>query len=60
MLTGSIYVNRDGILNDDKYEYEEDGYPFFREIGEIIYMYELQRKRRHTPDLQQFRINYRE
>lgn len=60
MLTGSIYVNRDGILNDDKYEYEEDGYPFFREIGEIIYMYELQRKRRHTPDLQQFRINYHE
>ncbi|CAL1521350.1 serine hydrolase [Chitinophaga sp. MM2321] len=58
MLTGTIYVNRDGILNDDKYEYEEDGYPFFKEIGKIIYGYELQRQRAHNPDLSQFRIDY--
>src|SRR5258708_6280549 len=32
MLSGVIYVNRDGILNDDKYEYEETGYPFFKEV----------------------------
>lgn len=58
MLTGTIYVNRDGILNDNKYEYEEDGHPFFREVGEIIYRHELQRRRRYPPDLQHFRINY--
>lgn len=60
MLTGNIYVNRDGILNDNKYEYDEEGYPFFREIGEIIYQYELQRRKKYLPNLQQFKINYQE
>lgn len=54
MLTGTIYVNSDGILNDNKYEYEEIGYPFFREVGNIIYQYELERKRKRVPDLQKF------
>ncbi|HVI48872.1 MAG TPA: serine hydrolase [Chitinophaga sp.] len=58
MLTGTIYVNRDGILNDNKYDYEDDGYPFFRDIGRIIYNYELKRKRRHVPDLSEFRLEY--
>ena len=58
MLSGTIYVNRDGILNDDKYEYEEIGYPFFREIGNIIYQYELQRKRAYRPDLSRFILSY--
>jgi len=56
MLSGVIYVNSDGILNDDKYEYEEIGYPFFKEVGNIIYRYELERKRKHTPDLREFII----
>lgn len=54
MLSGSIYVNRDGVLNDNKYEYEEIGYPFFKEVGDIIYNYELQRKRAFQPDLSLF------
>lgn len=58
MLTGSIYVNSDGVLNDNKYEYDEVGYPFFKETGEIIYEYELGRKRAYTPDLNPYRINY--
>jgi len=58
MLTGVIYVNRDGVLNDDKYEYDETGYPFFREVGEIIYRYELGRKRRFKPDLDEFKLSY--
>ncbi|RAJ75444.1 beta-lactamase family protein [Chitinophaga dinghuensis] len=58
LLTGTIYVNSDGILNDNKYEYEEVGYPFFREMGEMFYQYELQRKRANVPDLNNFRINY--
>ena len=58
MLSGTIYVNRDGILNDDKYEYEETGYPFFKEIGNIIYQYELQRKRAYPPDLSRFALSY--
>jgi hypothetical protein len=54
MLTGTVYVNRDGVLNDNRYEYETEGYPFFKEIGKAIYQYELERKRTYTPDLQDF------
>lgn len=58
MISAVIYVNRDGILNDDKYEYQEIGYPFFREIGEIIYQYDKERKRNYLPDLKEFRFDY--
>jgi len=58
MLSGVIYVNKDGILNDDKYEYEETGYPFFKEVGTIIYNYELKRLRKHVPDLSGFKLSY--
>lgn len=58
MLSGVIYVNSDGILNDDKYEYEEMGYPFFKEVGEIIYRYELGRQRKYPPDLRKFKLGY--
>lgn len=60
MLTGTIYVNRDGVINDDKYDYETLGYPFFREIGKLIYEYEKTRIKKHRPDLSSFRMNYRE
>lgn len=58
MLTATIYTNHDGILNDDKYDYEDVGYPFFREVGNIIYNYELNRKRKYQPDLSKFIIRY--
>lgn len=54
MLSANIYVNRDGVLNDNKYEYEQEGYPFFKEVGDIFYEYELQRKRPRVPDLHVF------
>lgn len=58
MLTATIYANHDGILNDDKYDYEDVGYPFFHEVGNIIYNYELHRKRKHRPNLARFIIKY--
>jgi hypothetical protein len=58
MLTATIYVNADGILNDDKYEYEEVGWPFLYQLGQTIYRYELQRKRTHKPDLRSFEMKY--
>jgi hypothetical protein len=58
MLSAVIYVNSDGILNDDKYEYEEIGYPFFKEIGNIIYASELVRERKYPPDLKEFECSY--
>jgi hypothetical protein len=58
MVSGNIYVNSDGVLNDDKYEYVETGYPFFKEVGNIIYQYELKRKRKYAPDLSAFQFHY--
>lgn len=58
MLSGTIYVNKDGILNDDKYEYEETGYPFLQEVGKIIYEHELQRQRAVVPDLDSWKRHY--
>jgi hypothetical protein len=33
VLSAVIYVNADGVLNDDKYEYEQLGVPFLAELG---------------------------
>lgn len=59
MLAGTIYTNHSQIINTDKYDYEENGYPFFKEVGNIIYNYELERKRKHQPDLSKFKLNYK-
>lgn len=45
MLTATILVNKDGIFNDDNYEYDEIGIPFLAQLGREIYAYELKRKR---------------
>ncbi|RYF60329.1 MAG: hypothetical protein EOO39_32415 [Cytophagaceae bacterium] len=58
MLTATLYTNSDGILNDDKYEYESVGHPFLYQLGQTIYQHELKRKRKYTPDLNPFRIQY--
>lgn len=46
MLTAVLYVNADGILNDDKYEYDGVGFPFLRDPGRRVYEAELRRKQR--------------
>ncbi|GAB3892344.1 serine hydrolase [Spirosoma agri] len=58
MLTATIYVNRDGILNDDKYEFESVGHPFMYQLGQMIYQHELTRKRPYKPNLTKFQIPY--
>ena len=58
MLTATIYVNSDGILNDDKYDYDDIGYPFLYKLGQCIYNYELKRVRKYKPDLSRFNIHY--
>jgi hypothetical protein len=60
MFSGCIYVNSDGVLNDDKYDYDSIGYPFFKETGHIIYNYELKRPRKNIPHLEAFRLDYRD
>jgi Beta-lactamase enzyme family len=58
MLAATMYVNKDEILNDNAYEYTSVGWPFFRQLGETIYQYELKRPRNVKPDLSAFRIRY--
>lgn len=58
MLSATIYVNSDGILNDNKYEYESVGRPFLYQLGQTIYQYERTRTRTHKPDLSRFQVRY--
>lgn len=43
-LTAVVQSNEDGIFNDGKYEYETICYPFMKNLGKMIYTYELSRK----------------
>src|SRR6188474_902651 len=58
MLSAVIHCNSDGIFNDDKYDYDDIGFPFMKHIGQVIYDYELKRMRKVHPDLSKFRFNY--
>ena len=60
MLSAVINTNTDGIYNDGKYEYKTLGYPFMKNLGELMYTYELKRKREHKADLSAFKIPYDE
>ncbi len=35
-VAAALYTNADGVLNDDKYEYETIADPFFADLGELI------------------------
>src|SRR6187399_3242353 len=58
MLTATMYVNSDGVMNDNKYDYDNIGYPFMYKLGQCIYNYELKRQRKYKPDLSKFIIHY--
>ena len=58
MISAVINVNTDEVYNDGKYEYETIGYPFFKDLGQLFYQYELKRPRKNKPDLSKFVINY--
>jgi hypothetical protein len=57
-LSAEIYCNQDGVINDDKYDYETIGYPFMKNLGKVIYDYEVNRKRAYYPDLSSFKLTY--
>lgn len=58
MLASTVYVNSDGVLNDNKYDYETIGLPYMYHLGQTIYQYELKRKRPYSPDLSKFKVQY--
>jgi hypothetical protein len=57
-VSAIVYVNEDQVLNDDKYETDEIGLPFFAELGEYLYQRELKRKKQLMPDLSKIKFVY--
>lgn len=57
-LSAVIYANKDGILNDDKYDYDTVAFPFLANLGKVFYEYDLKRARKNVPDLEAFKIIY--
>lgn len=51
MLSATVYVNSDGVVNDSKYDEETVGLPFLNQIGNAFYQYELSRNRKYKPVL---------
>lgn len=43
MLTATILVNRNGVFNDNTYEYDDIGIPFLAQLGRELYQLELER-----------------
>ncbi|MGJ8660326.1 MAG: serine hydrolase [Cellulophaga fucicola] len=44
MLTATILVNKNGVFNDNTYEYNEIGIPFLAQLGREFYNYNLKKK----------------
>jgi hypothetical protein len=57
VLSITIYANKDGIFNDDKYEMETIALPFMKRVGEILYEYETKRTKNKS-DLSEFIMQY--
>jgi hypothetical protein len=51
MLSATVYVNSDGVVNDSKYDEATVGFPFLNKIGTAFYEYELKRPRKYQPKL---------
>ena len=58
LLSATIHCNSDGIYNDDHYDYETIGLPFLKNLGQILYDYELKRERNYKPDLSPLKFDY--
>ncbi len=58
LLSAVIHTNKNKIYNDGEYEYEEIAFPFLKNLGKLIYEYDLERPRDYPPDLSRFEITY--
>ena len=58
MVTAVLLCNEDEIFNDSMYDYFSIGFPFYKNLGQVIYDYEEKRPKKHLPDLDHLRFNY--
>lgn len=56
LLSSSIYVNEKDVIGSGKYEYDQIGLPFFRDLSKMIYNYERNRPKKHQPKLDEFNL----
>ena len=57
-VSAVIYCNSDGILNDDRYDYVSTGLPFLKNLGRVLYDYELKRERKNKPNFSSIQFKY--
>ena len=58
IVTAVLLCNEDEIFNDEKYDYDTIGFPFYKNLGQVIYDYEVKRPKKHLPNLDHLRFNY--
>ena len=51
-----MYGNKNGVLNDNIYDYDTQTIPFLAEIGNVIYLYEKEREKKYIADLSYFGV----
>ncbi|MFL5752907.1 MAG: serine hydrolase [Bacteroidia bacterium] len=58
MLAAVIYANETEVINSGRYEYNSVALPYLSRLGQVFYNYELKRKRKVVPDLNEFNYDY--
>ena len=58
IISAVVQSNDDEIYNDNKYEYKTVCLPFMKNLGQVIYQYELKRERKYNPNLKKFKFRY--
>ena len=58
ILTAVLLCNEDEIFNDEKYDYDTIGFPFYKNLGQVMYDYEVKRPKKHLPNLEHLRFDY--
>ncbi|MGZ3864296.1 MAG: serine hydrolase [Bacteroidia bacterium] len=54
LLSATIYVSERNIVGNGKYEYDQIGLPFFKDLSLLLYNTEKSRSKKFEPDLKEF------
>lgn len=58
LLSVVILCNNDQIFNDDKYDYDNIGFPFMENLGESLYEFEKNRPHKYKPNFEKMKFVY--
>lgn len=58
IVTAVLLCNEDEIFNDEQYDYDSIGFPFYKNLGQVIYDYEVKRPKKYLPNLDHLKFNY--